>query len=397
MLTPQEARAAMLAAFVSKAQTESIALDDAFGRVLARDVRATRDQPPFAGSAMDGYALRASEAPGRLRVIGEAAAGRGLAQALKAGEAARIFTGAPLPEGADSVLIQEEAGREGDILIAPAIETAQNVRARGIDFHAGDLLLRKGVPLDGVALALAASSGLPQLEVYKSPRIAILATGDEIISPGATPEPHQIFEGGSFGIAGLVKAWGGAPKRMKSEGDRVEAIAAAIETGLADADLLITIGGASVGDHDLVRPALAHFDARFAVEKIAVRPGKPTFFAQTRIGAVLGLPGNPASGMVCAHLFLKPLIEAWFGRDSAQQFAQAHLAAPLPKNGPREHYLRSMLSIENAQLKVRAAEDQDSSLISVFQGAGVLIRRMPNAPPAREGELVEIVDLRRPQ
>jgi molybdopterin molybdotransferase len=184
---------------------------------------------------------------------------------------------------------------------------------------------------------------------------------------------------------------------MKAEGDQVEAIAGAIKTGLADADLLITIGGASVGDHDLVRPALARFDATFAVEKIAVRPGKPTFFAQTRIGAVLGLPGNPASGMVCAHLFLKPLIEAWFGRDPSPAFASAHLAAPLPKNGPREHYLRSMLSIENAQLRVRAAEDQDSSLISVFQGAGVLIRRMPNAPSAQAGELVEIVDLRRSQ
>ena len=395
MMTPEEARAAMLAAFTIKAKTESIALDEALGRVLAEDIIAKRDQPPFAGSAMDGYALRASETPGRLSVIGEAAAGRGLVAALKAGEAARIFTGAPMPDGADSVLIQEDALREGDVLIAPSVELAQHVRARGIDFHAGDILLRKGAPLDGVAISLAASAGLPALQVYKKPRIAILATGDEIVPPGGDPGPHQIFESGSFGIAALAKAWGAEAWRVKAQSDDVSSIAAAVEAALADADMLITIGGASVGDHDLVRPALATFDAKFAVEKIGVRPGKPTFFAQTKLGPVLGLPGNPASGLVCAHLFLKPLIEACFGRYGAPILIQALLDAPLPKNGPREHYLRSVLRFEGAQMRVRAAETQDSSLISVFQAANALIRRLPNAPAAQSGELVEIVHLGR--
>jgi molybdopterin molybdotransferase len=395
MMSPEDARAAMLAAFAVRPEIERVALDDALGRVLTQDMSATRDQPPFAGSAMDGYALRAADTPGRLRVIGEAAAGRGLVHTLGKSEAARIFTGAPLPDGADSVLIQEDAQRDGDDLIAPLVEHAQNVRARGIDFSAGDILLRKGMRLDGVALSLAASSGTPVLSVFKPPRIAILATGDEIVAPGSDPGPHQIFESGSFGIAGLVKSWGGAPTRVKAQGDDANIIARAVEAALAEADLLITIGGASVGDHDLVRPALQSFDARFAVEKIGVRPGKPTFFAQTRLGAVLGLPGNPASGLVCAHLFLKSLIEAWFGRDPTLAFSQARLDAPLLKNGPREHYLRSSLTCADGVVKVRAAEAQDSSLISVFQGADALIRRLPHAPAAEAGELVDIVDLRR--
>src|ERR1700741_3779169 len=314
-MSPDEARAVMLAAFAPGAQAERVALEDALGRVLAEDVVARRDQPPFAGSAMDGYALRAADTPGRLRVVGEAAAGPGFAGVLGAGQAARIFTGAPMPEGADSVLIQEDASREGDDVIAPAVAPGRNVRAQGIDFHAADVLLRKGARLDGVALSLAAASGEPTLMVAKRPRVAVLATGDEIVAPGAEPAPHQIYESGSFGIAALVTSWGGEARRVKAQGDNAAAIARAVNAALSEADLLVTIGGASVGDHDLVRPALGTFDARFAVPKIAVRPGKPTFFAETRLGPVLGLPGNPASALVCAHLFLKPLVDAWLGRE----------------------------------------------------------------------------------
>lgn len=395
MMAPDEARAAMLAAFAATPQTESVALDDALGRVLAEDIVARRDQPPFAGSAMDGYALRGADTPGRLRVIGEAAAGRGFDGALGQGEAARIFTGAPMPEGADCVLIQEDAKREGDVLIAPGVEPGRHVRARGVDFHAEDILLRRGARLDGVGLSLAAASGAPMLQVYERPRIAIMATGDEIVAPGQEAAAHQIYESGSFGVAALVKSWGGEAKRVKAQGDDLAAIAQAMQAALAEADLLVTIGGASVGDHDLVRPALETFEARFAVEKIAVRPGKPTFLARTKIGYALGLPGNPASGLVSAHLFLKPLIEAWFGRAPAPVFRRARLAAPLPKNGPREHYLRARSDIEAGALIVRAAEAQDSSLLSVFQSANALIRRMPNAPAAEAGEFVDMLDLER--
>jgi molybdopterin molybdotransferase len=172
-------------------------------------------------------------------------------------------------------------------------------------------------------------------------------------------------------------------------------LATAIESALRDADVLITIGGASVGDHDLVRPALASFEPRFAVEKIGVRPGKPTFFASTRIGAVLGLPGNPASGLACAHLFLRPLLEHWFGRDPAPVFGKAELAAPLPANGPREHYLRARTWAEGVRTKIQAAEDQDSSRLAIFQGADALIRLPPNAPAAAAGKVVDFLDLRR--
>jgi molybdopterin molybdotransferase len=396
-MSPDEARAAMLAAFAVKPGVESVALDAALGRVLAEDVVATRDQPPFANSAMDGYALRAADAPGQLRVVGESAAGRGFHGALKAGEAVRIFTGAPMPEGGDSVLIQEEAQRDGESLLAPTVKLGANVRVRGLDFHSGATLLRKGDRLDGIALALVAAVGAGSLKVVARPRIAVLATGDEIVQPGGAPSWDQIFESCSYGVVGLATQWGAVAQRRQSEGDKVDVLAAAIESALRDADLLITIGGASVGDHDLVRPVLKAFETRFAVEKIGVRPGKPTFFATTRLGAVLGLPGNPASGLACAYLFLRPLLEHWFGRDPAPVFGRAHLAAALPANGPREHYVRARTWQEGVLTQIQAAEDQDSSRLAIFQGADALIRLAPNAPGAEAGKIVDYLDLRRMQ
>ena len=394
-MNPDEARAAMCAAFVVRPRVESVELSACHGRVLAQDVAASRDQPPFSASAMDGYALRAADTPGRLRVVGESAAGRAYGKPLQPGEAVRIFTGAPVPDDADAVLIQENAKREGADLISPPVPAGDNVRRRGVDFESGAALLRKGARLDGVALALAAATGAAHLDVHARPRIAILATGDEIVTPGSMPRGDQIFESGSFGIAALVQDWGGISSRLKVEIDDVAALSRTFEAALEHADLLVTIGGASVGDHDLVRPALDPFAPRFAVERIGLRPGKPTFFAHTDRGAVLGLPGNPASALVCSHLFLRSLIEHWFSRDPAPRFAQAKLAAPLPKNGPREHYLRARLSKEGTQLRVHAAEDQDSSLLSVFQNADALIRRPPNAAPAAADESVDVLELGR--
>jgi molybdopterin molybdotransferase len=393
--SPDAARAAMLAAIRPVDVTETVFLQEALGRVLASDITALRDQPPFAASAMDGYALRSADTPGPLRIIGEATAGHRFSQNLTSGQAVRIFTGAPLPEGADSVLIQEDAIIDNGVLTAPDVRRGRHVRTQGIDFHEGTLLLRRGERIDPLALSLAAASGMPRLDVIRRPRVAILATGDEIVAPGRTPRPDQIFESGSFGLAALVSSWGGVARRMDAQGDNTGDIAQAIELALSTADLLVTIGGASVGDHDLVREALARFDARFIVKKIAMRPGKPTFYADTRIGPVLGLPGNPASGLVAAYLFLKPLIDQWLGLDASCKFHQARLSTPLEKNGPRETYLRAVIERIGATVYVRGAGDQDSSLISIFHKSHALIRRLPEAAAAKPGDIVDILDLGR--
>jgi len=392
--TAEAARARMRAHIAAIRERESVALAASDGRVLAQDVRAIRDQPPFAASAMDGYALRAADTPGRLRVIGASSAGAGLAQTLNAGECARIFTGAPLPEGADSIAIQENVTREGEVALIPETPLAQHVRGRGLDFRSGELLLRAGAKLDGVALSLAAAAGRAALSVWRRPRIALMATGDELVAPGETPGPHQIFDSISVGLAALVRAWGGEAHLLKTRGDDIAAIAAEARRGL-ECDLLVTIGGASVGDRDLVKPALATLGVELLVERANIRPGKPVWFGADKVrGRVLGLPGNPASALVCAHLFLQPLMAAMLGRDSTLGFVRAILASDLPANGPREHYLRARLSSDDeARLIVAPFEQQDSSLLSVFRDADALVRLDAHAPALATGALVDILRL----
>ena len=388
-----QARAAMLAAIAPLA-AERAKLDEALGRVLAGTVVAGRDQPPFAVSAMDGYALHSADTPGTLRVIGESAAGRGFEGDWQAGGAIRISTGAAMPDGADTVVIQEDVRREGDLVIVPGAAAGNNVRARGGDFSAGAVLLTPGRVLDGVAIALAAATGAAALPVARRPRLAILCSGDELAPPGSLPGPYQIFDSGTYGVAGLVRAWGGIAQRLDVASDDAAIIAQAAEEGLRGSDLLVVIGGASVGDHDHARPALMRLGLELAVEKVAVRPGKPTWFGVTPHGPVLGLPGNPSSALVCAHLFLRPLIEAMLGRDGAAclAFHPARLAQALPANGPREHYLRSHVHVDaNGGLTVRSFEDQDSSLISVFAAANALIRLPPSAPALAAGALVDVL------
>jgi molybdopterin molybdotransferase len=390
-----EARAAMLA-LVHPGATETAALSDALGRVLAEPVSASRDQPPFAVSAMDGYAVRSADTPGRLHVGGESAAGHGFEGRCQKGMAIRISTGAAMPEGADTVVIQEDVQRDGDHVDVPLAEPEKHIRPHGGDFTTGTLLLAAGRRLDGVALSLAAASGLAQLRVARAPRVAILSSGDELAAPGSTPGRFQIFDSGTFGIAGLIQAWGGVPQRLAVEKDDPAAIARAAEQGLDASDLLVVIGGASVGDHDHARPALMRLGLKLAVEKIAVRPGKPTWFGAARQGLVLGLPGNPASALVCAMLFLRPLMEAMLGRDPQACIAtrRARLTHPLPANGPREHYLRAHLdSDQEGRLTVRAFEDQDSSLIAVFTAANALIRLPPDMPAIATGTLVDVLPL----
>ncbi|HWC63589.1 MAG TPA: gephyrin-like molybdotransferase Glp [Rhizomicrobium sp.] len=397
-----EARAAMLRDLAAL-PAENVALERALGRVLAAPVTARRDQPPFRVSAMDGYAVKVADTPGRLRLTGEAAAGRGFEGVIGAGETVRISTGAAVPEGTDAVVIQEnvlihkEVGRDGDWIEVPHAAPDDNVRPRAMDFTAGRQLLDAGLKLDGVALALAAAAGAAELPVVRCPRVAILSGGDELAAPGTVPGPFQIFDSGSHGIAGLIESWGGRAERLPLEKDDIDSIARAAEKGL-ESDLLVLVGGASVGDHDHARPALKKLGLELMVEKVALRPGKPTWFGRVRGKPVLGLPGNPASALVCAYLFLKPMIAAILGRraDAAVRFVRARLEQGLPANGSREHYLRSFLSSgADGMLAVRAFEQQDSSLLSVFAAANALIRLAPDAPAFAAGALVDVLVLDR--
>ena len=395
LLSVTEARARMLA-LAHPLDAELVPLPSALGRVLADAVIATRDQPPFHVSAMDGYALRSADSPGRLRIGGESAAGHGFEGRVEAGIAIRISTGAAIPDGADTVVMQEDVRRDGDQVIVPATGPGSNVRPRGGDFSAGTILLPKARVLDGVALSMVAASGAGQARVTRAPRVTILSSGDELAPPGSEPGPFQIFDSGTFGIAGLVQSWGGKPNRLAVEKDDPGAIAAAAEQALKDSDILVLIGGASVGDHDHARLALTRLGLAFVVEKIAERPGKPTWFVTPPQGLELGLPGNPASALACARLFLRPLIQAMLGRDPQACVAmhRARLLRAIPANGPREHYLRALLETDgDGQQTVRAFEDQDSSLISVFAAANALIRLPPHAPQSNAGDLVDVLPL----
>ena len=393
LLDVGEARRLMLAG-IRVLGSEQVPLEAAMGRVLAQPVVATRDQPPFAASAMDGYAVRSADTPGFLTVIGESAAGHGFAGRCEAGTAVRISTGAALPDGADSIVIQEDVRREDNRIEVPQVAPGHFIRRQGIDFAAGTTLLEKARVLDAVAISLGAASGAAALPVARRPGVAILSSGDELAAPGVAPGPWQIFDSATYGLAGLIASWGGEARRLAVAKDDVAAIARAAEEALADSDLLLLIGGASVGDHDHARPALMRLGLEMKVGKVAVRPGKPTWFGHTRHGPVLGLPGNPASAMVCAHLFLKPLLLAMQGRDPEPRFVRAHLARALPANGGREHYLRSALTPDDqGRLTVRAFEDQDSSLISIFAAANALIRLAPDAPAQEKGALVDVLPL----
>jgi molybdopterin molybdotransferase len=388
-----EARGVILAA-VAELESQAVPLAEALGRTLAQAVSATRDQPPFAASAMDGYALRSADTPGRLLVTGESAAGRAFAGPCESGTAIRISTGAPVPEGADSIVTQEDVRRDGDLVTVPAMPAGHFIRRRGNDFTAGTRLLEKGRVLDGVAIGLAAASGAAGLAVVRRPKVAILSSGDELAAPGEMPGPWQIFDSATYGLAALISAWGGEAARLAVARDDAGAIARAAEEGLGSSDLLLLVGGASVGYHDHARPALMRLGLEMKVGKVAVRPGKPTWFGITPQGPVLGLPGNPASALVCAHLFLKPLLLALQGRDPEPRLVRAHLAKSLPANGGREHYLRSALAADDqGHLTVRAFEDQDSSLLSIFAAANALIRLAPDAPAVAEGALVDVLPL----
>ncbi|AZS20144.1 MULTISPECIES: gephyrin-like molybdotransferase Glp [unclassified Caulobacter] len=396
-LTVEEARRRVLAG-VAPLGLETVPLAESLGRALAEPITAQRPQPPFDASAMDGWAIRRSDyAPGeRLVIVGESAAGKAFSGHLGARQAVRIFTGAPVPSGADLVILQEEAKRDGDaVWFEAGPEPKANVRAAGGDFQAGDRLLDSGVVIDPWRLSLIAASGLSDVAVARRPRVAILATGDELAPPGGAPRPDQIFESGSYSLAALVQSWGGQAVRLSAQGDDIEAIAAAIAP--VQADLIVTVGGASVGDHDLVKPALRTLGLELVVETVAVRPGKPTWSGSLADGRrVLGLPGNPASALVCAELFLRPLLAAFTGVDPEIRLRPACLAEPLPAGGPREHWMRAALSIDpDGRMLVTPFPDQDSSLVGVFARADALLRRRAGTPAAAKGDIVDVLPLPR--
>ena len=399
MISVDEALARVLASAGAPLGEERVALQEARGRVLARDLMALRTQPPFANSAMDGYAVLAADtsaAPAALGVIGEAAAGSSFGERVAPGQAVRIFTGAPLPEGADAVVVQEDVRREGArVTLAAPVSAGANVRPEGLDFRDGEALVRAGRRLGPRDVALAAAANHVALPVRRRARVAILATGDELVAPGETPSPSQIVASNNFAVAGIVEACGGIPIDLGIARDNLESLDAAIrETLDAKVDVLVTLGGASVGDHDLVQKALVAAGMELGFWKIAMRPGKPLMHGRLGRLIVLGLPGNPTSSMVCALLFLRPLLRALHGEPDpgGDPTLPARLAADVKGNGQRQDYVRCALAREaDGVLLATPAELQDSSLVKVMARADGLLVRPPHASPARAGNSCRVV------
>lgn len=391
LMSAADALAAVLAG-ADALPEEPVALERAWHRVLARDLAARRTQPPDDMSAMDGYAVRAADiasVPVRLAVIGEAAAGRPWDRPLQAGEAVRIFTGGVVPPGADTVVIQENTRRDGDIItIDQTAERGRNIRRRGIDFSEGDVLLETGRRLSDRNLALAASMNYPRLPVHRRPRVALLATGDELLPPGSDPGPGQIILSNGYALRALAESEGAEIIDLGIAADTLDATTAAIRAARdAAADILVTTGGASVGDHDLMHVALKQEGVELAFWKIALRPGKPMMHGRLGALRVIGLPGNPVSSYVCAFVFLVPLIRALSGRrDVHHPTEQVLLGADLPANDHRQDYLRARLATDPAGTLVATPVGlQDSSLMANLSAAQCLLVRPPHAPAAAKG------------
>ncbi|WKA31708.1 molybdopterin molybdotransferase MoeA [Bradyrhizobium roseum] len=379
---------------------EMIALEAAYHRVLARDVAARRTQPPQAMSAMDGYAVRASDAAdtsARLKVIGEVAAGRPFERKVGKGEAVRIFTGGVIPDGADAVIIQEDTAVDGDhITITEAAVPGRHIRAAGVDFREGDVLLKRGRRLTDRDLSLAAGMNYPELAVRRRPKVAVLGTGDELVMPGTSPGPGQIVYSNGYALRALARAEGAEVADLGIAADTLAATAEGIRRARElEADILITMGGASVGDHDLVKRSLEAEGTDMAFWRIAMRPGKPMMHGRLGAMRVIGLPGNPVSSYVCGFLFLVPLIRALLGRDTIHHVRErAVLGRDLAANDQREDYLRAWLEERADGVPVAVAvTHQDSSLLGNLAAARALVIRAPLAPAAVKGSRCEFLRL----
>ena len=395
MISVEEALSLILAD-VEPTLAEEVSIEDALGRILAEDVRALLTQPPFNASAMDGYAVRFEDAVegATLEVVGEAAAGAPVDAVVGKGEAIRIFTGGVVPEGADHVIIQEDVVRDGDRIriVAPQL-VAANVRQAGKDFSKGDVIATAGRGLSAVDLSLIAAANIGRIRVRRRPVVALFDNGDELVEPGNTLNAGQIIGSNRFALAALIREWGGEPHYLGRAADNFASVRAKFEA-TRNADILVAIGGASVGDHDYVRPAFHDVGGRLVFSKVAVKPGKPTWFGDIQATRVLGLPGNPASAIVCAILFLRPLIQRLCGV-TAGAVRKALAAVSIPENGSRETYLRAHIVDKSAGANRFAPfEDQDSSLLAPLAGAEALIRRLANAPAVSADEEIEILPLR---
>ncbi|MBZ9858854.1 gephyrin-like molybdotransferase Glp [Mesorhizobium sp. CA12] len=379
---------------------ERVPLADAAGRVLAEPVVALRTQPPFDASAMDGYAARFSDvasAPALLEVIGVAPAGRGFSGTVGEGQAVRIFTGAPLPEGADTVVIQENVRDLGNgrIEVTEPTTEGRNVRRRGLDFGQGDVLLEKGRVLDAAALSLAASANHPALNVVRRPLVAIIATGDELLPPGSALGPDQIISSNAYGVGAAAQSVGALALDLGIAADRQEAIAALVRKAVeADADVIVTLGGASVGDHDLVHSVLTGEGMQLDFWKIAMRPGKPLMFGRLGHIRCIGLPGNPVASIVCSQLFLKPLLARLGGRDHHQDMRTARLGTAMRANDLRQDYVRAVVREDAGTLVAIPFGIQDSSMLRMLADANGLIVREPFAPAAEAGAECSVLMLR---
>jgi molybdopterin molybdotransferase len=396
MITVEQAQALCLT-LVQTGPMETVALADAHDRTLAEPLRAKRDQPPFAASAMDGYAIRSSDAKigNELIVIAESAAGHGWNGTVKAGQAVRIFTGAPVPSGAEQVVIQENVTRSGDtISLNSDAMSNMNIRPQGTDFTK-DFSLKAPRNLTPTDLALIAAMNHATLRVTRRPKVALISTGDELLMPGGDPAPDQIIASNVFALQAMLVDAGADPNVLPIAPDTPEALDAILQQVIDwGADIIVTIGGASVGDHDLVAPALDRFGVSRSFHKIAMRPGKPLMAGAKGATAFLGLPGNPVSAVVCGHLFLLPMVRRALGQsDVLPRGVTARLDAPLPSGGPRAHYMRAHYSEGENNRSVTAFDKQDSSMLTVLAEANCLLLRPIDDPAKASGDPVTIYPL----
>lgn len=390
MITVDEALARVLA-LAPAPQGETVPLAQAAGRALLEPAVANLTQPPFDAAAMDGYALRGDDVNTPLRVIGEAAAGRPWDGTPAPGTAIRIFTGAPVPPGYNRVVMQENTVRDGDTLTITDASGGPHIRLRGNDFSQGDRLA-PGRRLSAADIGLLAAMNVPQVIVARRPRVAILAGGDELVAPGQVPQPGQIVSSNDLAIAALVAEAGAASLILPVARDTEDSLRAGFSAA-RDADMLVTIGGASVGDHDLVGKVAADMGMQRSFYKLAMRPGKPLMAGMIGKTVMLGLPGNPVSAITCGILFMQPLIRRMLGLAPGNTPFLARLAVALPPEGNRQHYLRATLSQGDDLPCITPFEDQDSARLSLMSQADALLARPAHDPARKPGEIVSFLPL----
>ncbi|NHF72243.1 molybdopterin molybdotransferase MoeA [Paracoccus xiamenensis] len=390
MITVDEALQKVLA-LAGPVQSEEIALADGFGRVLAKPVSARLTQPPFDAAAMDGYAIRQADQKRSLRVIGESAAGRPWDGTAQPGTAIRIFTGAAVPAGYDRVVMQEHVSRDGDEIRVTTAQQHDNIRPQGNDFHEG-LTFDPCRRLTARDLGLIAAMNVPHLTVPRRPRVAILPGGDELVPPGTTPGPGQIVSSNDLAIAAIARRAGADVTLLPIAADTEASLRDSLNRA-ADADLIVTIGGASVGDHDLIGKVTEGVGIERAFYKIAMRPGKPLIAGRIGHSAMIGLPGNPVSSIVCAELFIRPLLHAMQGLPPEERVRLGRLTAPLGPEGDRQHYLRATLAEADGYPQLTPLADQDSARLGLLAQADALLVRPAGDPPREAGDTVAFIAL----